>query len=151
MFRGRLVLCDELRGGICSLGRSFHLVGSLEGGICQVQRVPGCDCGIQGRLLHLRKLFFKSRGRFDGATGFRGRHFSRPQDALSLQNSMGGIFSKGCHFSERVSNCSSVITNNDERRGAFGASKTGRPCLPYNPRRHRGGGGDSTPPRVFRE
>ena len=36
------------------------------------------------------------------------------QGALSLQSSRGGISSKGCHFSEQVSNCSSVIAQ--ERR-----------------------------------
>ena len=73
-FRGRLVVFDELWGGTCTLGRRFHVFGSSEGGIFQVQRVPGCGCEIQGRSLHLGKSFFKSRGRLDGAAGFRGRH-----------------------------------------------------------------------------
>ena len=96
-FRGRLVVFDELWGGTCTLGRRFHLFGSSEGGIFQVQRVPGCGCEIQGRSLHLGKSFFKSTGRLDGAAGFRGGIYSRPQGALSLQSSRAGIFSKWCH------------------------------------------------------
>ena len=63
------------RGGTCNLGRRFHLFRSSESNIFQVQRVPGCGFGIQGRHLHHGKPFFKSRGRLDRAAGFRGRHF----------------------------------------------------------------------------
>ena len=51
------------------------MVGISEGGIFQVQRAPGCDCGTQGRHLHLGAPFFKSRERLDAAAGFSVRHF----------------------------------------------------------------------------
>ena len=54
---------------------------------------------FRGGLCILGSRFFKSRGGLDGAVGFRGRHL------FTLQSSRGGIFSKGCHFSEEVSSC----------------------------------------------
>ena len=74
-FREHLVVVAELRGGTCILGRRFYMVGIPEGGIFQVQRAPGCDCGTQGRHLHLGAPFFKSRERLDAAAGLSVRHF----------------------------------------------------------------------------
>ena len=66
--------------------------------------------------------------------GSEGGISSRPQGALSLQSSRGGIFSKGCHFSEQVSNCSSVITQKKTSGGAPSAPKkkqVGHACINY--------------------
>ena len=83
---------DELRGGTCVLGRRFHLFGSSEGGIFQVQRVPGCGCEIQGRSLHLGAPFFKSKGHLDEATGFRGRYFFTSTERLVAAELKGRHF-----------------------------------------------------------
>ena len=65
----------ELKGGTCILGRRFHMFGIPEDGIFHVQRAPGCDCGTQGRHLHLGAPFFKSRERLDAAAEFSMRPF----------------------------------------------------------------------------
>ena len=47
---------------------------------------------------------FQEQRALDGAAGFRGRHFLHVHRALCRCRARGGIFSKGCHFSEQVGN-----------------------------------------------
>ena len=68
------------------------MVGIPEGGIFQVQRAPDCDCGTQGRQLHLGVPFFKSGERLDAAAAFSVRHF------FKLAGSLVAAEPKGRHL-----------------------------------------------------
>ena len=118
-FRGRLIVFDKLRGGTWILGRRFHLFGSSEGGIFRLRECLIVVAEFRAAFASWEAVFQEQR-----ALGWSDRvqraAFLHVHRAHCLQSSRGGIFSKGYHFSEQVSNCSSVITQKDERRGAFG-------------------------------
>ena len=83
---------------------------------------------FRGGICILRSRFSRAAGAWMERQGSEGGISSRSQDALSLQSSRGGIVSKGCHFSEQVSNCSSVIIRKRRTKGRR-IKKTG--SLPY--------------------
>ena len=99
------------------LGAPFLPVWELRG-----RHFLGSECLIvvaefRGGLCILGSSFSRAEGAWMERQGSEGGISSRPRGALSLQSSRGGIFSKGCHFSEQVSNCSSVITQKRRTEG----------------------------------
>ena len=96
------------RAALFRLRECLIVVAEFRGGLCilgssfQEQRALGWSDSVQrAAFLHVHR-------------------------APCLQSSRGGIFSKGYHFLEQVSNCSLVITQKKTKGGAPSAAKKNR-------------------------
>ena len=116
-----------------SWGAVFTCLGAQRAAFFRFRECLIVVAEFRGDLCILGSSFSRAEGAWMERQGSEGGISSRPQGALSLQSSRGGIFSKGCHFSEQVSNCSSVITQKKKTSGGAPSApkkkKTGRPCL----------------------
>ena len=113
---------------LASWGAIFTCLGAQRAAFFRFRECLVVVAEFRGGLCILGNRFSRAEGAWMERQGSEGGISSRPQGALSLQSSMGGIFSKGCHFSEQVSNCSSVITQKRRTEGRL---------IWYQGRRHR--------------